>query len=287
MIYLYEYEKNIIKSRIGCRTQIFCCYKKNIEILAYIVKTITEKTKNDAIIMMIAGYNNQKSIHEKLKSHGCDKNTYWIDTVYRIAKQILESYGHAIGLSYDINIIENDINIKTIFIDYLRIYKKDIYDFLYIKCRLENKKIENILNDYLIEISYVKKNLMTEDEIIKRFDKKDVYFLEIYKSYNQALALCNSIDCDDVLLHAKKILLEQPWCADIYRSKYKHVCVDEDQYLSFIEREFIKSFCDDKIKSIFIIGCSDNHECLSINSSEESLRINFQKYFSAQSYEFI
>lgn len=46
----------------------------------------------------------------------------------------------------------------------------------------------------------------------------------------------------------RKILIDHDWIAKIYRSQYKHVCVDEAQDLNKAQYEFIKVLCGEAIK---------------------------------------
>ena len=93
------------------------------------------------------------------------------------------------------------------------------------------------------------------------------------------------MDFDDILVYAHRIFMEQPWCGQIYRAKYKHICVDEAQDLNKAQYEFIKALCGDQIKSVLMVG-DPNQMIFGFNgSSSEYFCSSFPKDFSPKVFE--
>lgn len=93
------------------------------------------------------------------------------------------------------------------------------------------------------------------------------------------------IDYDDILVYAHRILITHDWIAKIYRAKYKHICVDEAQDLNKIQYEFIKAFCGDTLKSIFMVG-DPNQMIYGFNgSSNRYLCDEFVRDFLPKKYD--
>ena len=65
------------------------------------------------------------------------------------------------------------------------------------------------------------------------------------------------IDFDDIIVYAHQILIEQPWCARIYRVMYKHIFVDEGQDLNKAQYELIKALCGENKNNLMIVGDPD------------------------------
>ncbi|WP_411908549.1 UvrD-helicase domain-containing protein [Escherichia coli] len=86
--------------------------------------------------------------------------------------------------------------------------------------------------------SKIKRELLTDLEVAELYPNNNIW--KIYQDYQSALLNSGGIDYDDILVYAHKILLTHDWVAKIYRSQYKHICVDEAQDLNKAQYEFIR-----------------------------------------------
>ncbi|HHH7688516.1 TPA: ATP-dependent helicase, partial [Escherichia coli] len=108
---------------------------------------------------------------------------------------------------------------------------------------------------------------------------------KIFQDYQSSLVNSGGIDYDDILVYAHKILLTHNWIAQIYRSQYKHICIDEAQDLNKAQYEFIKALCGDVIQSIFMVG-DPNQMIYGFNgSSKEYLCTYFLEDFTPFQFE--
>ena len=131
--------------------------------------------------------------------------------------------------------------------------------------------------------SKIKRELLTDLEVAELYPNNNIW--KIYQDYQSALLNSGGIDYDDILVYAHKILLTHDWVAKIYRSQYKHICVDEAQDLNKAQYEFIRVLCGDAIKSIIMVG-DPNQMIYGFNgSSKDYLCTNFVDDFTPQCFE--
>lgn len=249
------------------------------------VRYIVENTKKEGVIALTFTNKAADEMLNRLSDVQYIEERCWIGTIHSIAQRILEQYGHTIGLPSELHIFERDQDRKTVFLQSLRDSGTDIDTFLNIFDEQEKKEREKIITQYMTQFSVLKRELLGEHEIKSRYENHDEHFFAIYQAYQEALIESGGIDFEDILVYANRILLEQPWCAQIYRAQYKHVCVDEAQDLNKAQYEFIKSLCGDQIKSVLMVG-DPNQMIYGFNgSSEKFLCECFPQEFSATKYE--
>ncbi|MGL6634739.1 ATP-dependent helicase [Aeromonas veronii] len=207
----------------------------------------------------------------------------WIATIHSIAQRILEKYGHTVGLPAELHIYDRDKDRMEVFMQSLREDGIDIDDYLNISDSKELKSRERNLQSYMDIFSKIKRELLTESEVAELYPNNNIW--KIYKDYQSALLNSGGIDYDDILVCAYKILLDHDWIAKIYRSQYKHVCVDEAQDLNKAQYEFIKVLCGDVIKSVLMVG-DPNQMIYGFNgSSKDYLCSRFVEDFTPQKFE--
>ena len=247
------------------------------------VRYIIENTKTNGIIALTFTNKAAEEMIARLENLEELKNRYWIATIHTVAQRILEQYGHTIGLPSELHIYDRDQDRKVIFIQALREFGVDIDSFLNVDNEKIKKDREGTIQERLRQFSIVKRELLNEQEIKDKYiENKN--FWSIFQAYQNSLIESGGIDFDDILVYAHRILIEQPWCADIYRAKYKHICVDEAQDLNKAQYEFIKALCGEKIRSIMMVG-DPNQMIYGFNSSSHDyLCKNFLEDFNPTQY---
>jgi DNA helicase II / ATP-dependent DNA helicase PcrA len=214
------------------------------------VRYILENTKRDGVIALTFTNKAADEMLARLDDFADIENRCWIATIHGVAQRILEQYGNTIGLPSGLHIYDRDQDRKAIFVQSVVNSGLDLNSVLNAQ---EEKSRNLIIQKYLEQFSIIKRELLTEDEV-RESHSSDDDFWQIFQNYQEALLASGGIDFDDILVYAHRILLEQPWCGDIYRAKYKHLCVDEAQDLNRAQYEFIKALCSEKIKSIMMVG---------------------------------
>ena len=244
------------------------------------VRFILENTKREGVIALT--FTNKAAEEMQARLSDCDETAEraWVATIHSVAERILHRYGHMIGLPRELHIYERDKDRMDVFIQSLRDNWIDMDEYL----KLEGKKDrERVLREYMNVFSGIKRELLGERDAEVRFaDKPGLW--GIFQNYQYALLDSGGIDYDDILVYSRKLLLNQAWIADIYRAKYKHVCVDEAQDLNRLQYEFLRALCSDCITSVMMVG--DPHQMIyGFNgSSSDYLCKYFVQDFSAKSY---
>lgn len=249
------------------------------------VRFILEQTKKDGVIALTFTNKAAEEMASRLEDVPDVQERCWITTIHSVAQRILEQYGNTIGLPSELHIYERDQDRKAVFLQSLREEGMDIDAFLNISDENTKKDRERTISAYMANFSTVKRDLLTEEEIRNKYEGSHKRFLEIYQAYQEVLLRSGGIDFDNILVYAHRILMEQPWCGQIYRAKYKHVCVDEAQDLNKAQYEFIKVLCADQIHSVLMVG-DPNQMIYGFNgSSYEFICTQFVNDFSPSKYE--
>jgi len=140
-----------------------------------------------------------------------------------------------------------------VFLEALRADGVDIDEYLNVDDPQEKKGRERNLQNYMDGFSSIKREMLTEADVHERFtESPDVW--RVYSDYQNALLNSRGIDYDDILRYAHRILLTQPWTAEIYRAKYSHICVDEAQDLNRIQYEFIRALAGSEARNVMMVG---------------------------------
>lgn len=245
------------------------------------IRYILDTTRKDGVIALTFTNKAADEMFSRLGDVDDIHERCWINTVHSIAQRIIEQYGNTIGLPNELHIYEREQDRKTIFVQSLISNGFDVDTFLN---AYDEKDRINKIQKYMDQFSTVKRELLTTEEIIDT-NSYDENFIQIYKNYQDKLIESGGIDFDDILVYAHRILIEQPWCGDIYRARYKHICVDEAQDLNRAQYEFIKALCGEKIKSIMMVG-DPNQMIYGFNgSSHDFLCKYFVKDYSPQLFE--
>ncbi|TDB47903.1 ATP-dependent helicase [Photorhabdus luminescens] len=247
------------------------------------VRHILGKTKKDGVIALTFTNKAAEEMSVRLTDFDQVEDRIWIATIHSVAQRILEKYGHTVGLPSELHIYDRDKDRMEVFMQSLREDGIDIDDYLAITDSKELKSRERNLQSYMDIFSKIKRELLTELEVIELYPNNNIW--KIYQDYQTALLNSGGIDYEDILVYAHRILLTHDWIAKIYRSQYKHVCVDEAQDLNKAQYEFIKVLCGDVIKSVLMVG-DPNQMIYGFNgSSKDYLCSSFINDFTPQQFE--
>jgi DNA helicase-2/ATP-dependent DNA helicase PcrA len=284
MIYLSSSQAQIVEAPIGGAIRVLASAGSGkTRVLTERVRHIMEHTKRDGIIAIT--FTNKAADEMQTRLEGVDgiEQRCWITTVHSLCQRIIEQYGHAIGLPSELHIYERDQDRKAMFMQSLRNSGIDVDAVFDASNTNINTNRDKVMQNYLEQFSVVKRNLLSRQEIEEKYCK-DESFMQIFEAYQAALLQSGGMDFDDILVFAVRILLEQPWCAQVYRAKYKHLCVDEAQDLNRAQYEFVKAFCGTDIRSVIMVG-DPNQMIYGFNgSSHEYFCERFVEDFEPQSF---
>lgn len=247
------------------------------------VRYILQNTKKDGVIALT--FTNKAAEEMSVRLEDCieAEDRAWIATIHSVAQRILEKYGHTVGLPAELHIYDRDKDRMEVFLQSLREDGVNIDEYLNISDSKELKSREKNLQNYMDIFSRIKRELFTESDVTEKYPNNNIW--KVFQDYQSSLVNSGGIDYDDILVYAHKILLTHNWIAQIYRSQYKHICIDEAQDLNKAQYEFIKALCGDVIQSIFMVG-DPNQMIYGFNgSSKEYLCTYFLEDFTPFQFE--
>ena len=284
MISLSSSQAQIVEAPIGGAIRVLASAGSGkTRVLTERVRHIMEHTKRDGIIAITFTNKAADEMQKRLEGEDGFEQRCWITTIHSLCQRIIDQYGNAIGLPSELHIYERDQDRKSIFMQSLRDSGIDVDAFLDATGTKIKTNREKAIQNYLEQFSEVKRNLLSRQEIEQKYCK-DESFMQIFDAYQAALLQSGGMDFDDILVFAVRIFLEQPWCAKVYRAKYKHLCVDEAQDLNRAQYEFVKAFCGTDILSVIMVG-DPNQMIYGFNgSSHEYFCERFVEDFEPQSF---
>ncbi len=285
MINLSELQKEIVTSPIGTPLQILASAGSGkTRVLTERIRFILDNTKKDRVIALTFTNKAAEEMQERLADIDGIESRVWISTVHAIAQRILEQYGHTIGLPSELQIYDRDKDRMEVFLQSLRDEGVEIDTYLNIEDSKEKKSRQQVMQDYMDTFSDIKRELLSPDEVDERYSIESGV-RKIYEDYQNALLASGGIDYDDILIYAHKLLMTQDWIAELYRAKYKHVCVDEAQDLNKAQYEFINALCGSKIRSVLMVG-DPNQMIYGFNgSSEKYLTTRFVEQYQPMQFK--
>lgn len=277
-------QRQIIEAPINSAVQVLASAGSGkTRVLTERVRYILDKTKKEGIIALTFTNKAAEEMSARLADFEQVEDRVWIATIHSVAQRILEKYGHTVGLPTELHIYDRDKDRMEVFIQSLREDGINIDEYLNITDSRELKSREKNLQSFMDIFSKIKRELLTDLEVAELYPNNNIW--KIYQDYQFALLNSGGIDYDDILVYAHKILLTHDWVAKIYRSQYKHICVDEAQDLNKAQYEFIRVLCGDAIKSIIMVG-DPNQMIYGFNgSSKDYLCTSFVDDFTPQCFE--
>ncbi len=295
MNYLSESQEEIVTSLIGLPIQVLASAGSGkTRVLTERIRFILDSTKRDGVIALTFTNKAAEEMQDRLSDLIDIDDRAWISTIHSIAQKILDQYGHTIGLPSELHIYDRDKDRMAVFLQSLRDDGVNIDEYLDVDDSKEQKNRQKLMQEYMDIFSLIKRNMLSEEDILDKYSD-DGRIWKIYQDYQSALLESGGIDYDDILINAHSILLNHDWVANIFRAKYKHVCVDEAQDLNKAQYEFIKIFCGNSLTSLLMVGdpnqmiygfngSSSNYLCQQFISDFEPLKfVLTENYRSSKS----
>lgn len=285
MMALSPDQESIVKAPIENSLQVLASAGSGkTRVLTERIRFILENTKKDSVIALTFTNKAAEEMAERLDNVDAIEDRAWVATIHSVAQRILEQYGHTIGLPAELHIYERDKDRMEVFLQSLRDDNVDIDEYLNVSGSRERRNREGVMQKHMDAFAAIKREILNESEVAEKYPN-DSRLWKIYQDYQDALLASGGIDYDDILKYAYKILFLHDWVANIYRAKYKHICVDEAQDLNKIQYEFIKALCGESITSILMVG-DPNQMIYGFNgSSSEYLCSFFIDDFKPSVYE--
>lgn len=168
------------------------------------------------------------------------QGSMWIGTFHAICARILRRESAA--LPFDSNFVIMDADDQQTLIK--RIIKELNLD--------EKSYRANAMHN---AISNAKNNLMFPGDVPRSNYREEALF-RIYERYQKELQESNSVDFDDLLLWAHKLIKDNPQIRESYGRRFQHILVDEFQDTNTVQYQLLKLLAETS-KNIFVVGDED------------------------------
>lgn len=111
--------------------------------------------------------------------------------------------------------------------------------------------------DMLAAISRLKSKGLTHEQFaLRAIDEEELSLASVYRRYQDALRLCNSMDFDDLLLKSVELLQKSASAREYWQERFRYIMVDEFQDTSDVQYKLV-SLLAQKWKNICVVGDDD------------------------------
>ena len=100
----------------------------------------------------------------------------------------------------------------------------------------------------------------------------------VYNRYNRELRALNAMDFDDLLVQAVKLLDEHPGVREKWRSRFRHMLVDEFQDTNNLQLRLVSLLASDDPPNVCVVG-DDDQSIYGWRGAEVSNILEFEKHF--------
>lgn len=202
------------------------------------------------------------------------KANVFVGTFHGFCQQVLELRGNLIGLSKMPMIFEEETD-RLKLIEQAISHTPSYYSYY---ADLDSKGQRTFRYDVLDFISQIKRDLVSEEDLLKEKDGEDLMLL--YNSYQELLNTQNAIDFDDLIRLCYNLFSDNPSVAALYRRTYEYICIDEAQDLNFAQYQLLKAITANEYRNVMMVG-DPNQSIFAFNgSSSDYMSKNFIEDFN-------
>lgn len=190
---------------------------------------------------------------------GVSTRSLWIGTFHGLAHRLLRIHWQLANLPQTFQILDSD--------DQLRIIKRITKDLNIDDNQFPAKQTQYYINNKKDD------GLRYSDVLLAR-DRNEKYLQEIYRIYEQQCQQLGLVDFSEILLRAKELFTNNPELVEHYRSRFKHVLVDEFQDTNSLQYQWLKLMYNQNNNYFTMVGDDDQ----SIYSWRGAKVENIQKF---------
>ena len=184
-----------------------------------------------------------KEMRERLeKLVGPVAKRMWLGTFHALCAQMLRIHGDRIGLNPRFTILDSD--------DQLRLMKEVVKE-----ANLDSDRFKPSVA--LSKVSDAKNELLTPELVALNANKPhEKVYASLYARYQERLRATGSMDFDDLLMEAVRLLKESPETLEHWADRFKHVLIDEFQDVNEAQFQWARMLSK-KYKNICVVGDDD------------------------------
>ena len=206
------------------------------------------KKTNKKILALTFTNKAGEEIKERLSDIPKINKRIFVGTFHSFSQSVLENHGHLIGLSKMPHIFEKHTDREELIEQ--AIIQTPSYAAKYRK--QNNKQQRNSRYSTLDFISKKKREFIDDNELEQYTSDENSVLL--YRNYQDILISQNAIDFEDLLLLARKILVNYPNIAALYRRSFFAICIDEAQDLNNAQYQLLLALTSDEFTNIMMVG---------------------------------
>ncbi|TOK18860.1 DNA helicase UvrD, partial [Vibrio parahaemolyticus] len=193
MINLSPAQTAVVRAPVDSALQVLASAGSGkTRVLTERVRFLLNNSSKGSVVALTFTNKAAEEMQERLADCEEAENRAWIATVHSVAQRILEQYGHTIGLPSELHIYERDKDRMEVFLQSLREDGIDIDNYLNVSDKKELRGREQVLSNYMEAFSTIKRELMSEDDAIKRFPNSGTIW-KYFEDYQRALLNSNGI----------------------------------------------------------------------------------------------
>ena len=180
-----------------------------------------------------------------------------LSTFHALCVRLLRKHAHLLGYKENFSIFDEG--------DQMGLVKK-------IAARIHDKQDPIDPNLARNIISKAKNLGMSEPETT------DTALGSLFSKYQNELRTLNAMDFDDLLLQARTLLRDHPEARDEWRSRYRHIMVDEFQDTNKLQLELVSLLAGEERPNICVVG-DDDQSIYGWRGAESANLLEFERHF--------
>lgn len=189
----------------------------------------------------------------------------WIGTFHAMCARLLRAEGERMGIPRDFSIYDAGDQEALM---------KQVADSLLLNGQDPSFKPRALL----AEVSRAKNELLgPRDYERTAADSRERSIAHAYAYYQRMLAESHALDFDDLIMRAVDLFREHPDVLERYRSRFRHVLVDEYQDINFAQYKLIKMLAEAH-RNITVVG-DDDQSIYRWRGADVRLMLQFEKDF--------
>ncbi|MFC1856867.1 ATP-dependent helicase [Thermodesulfobacteriota bacterium] len=274
-------QKTIVESTEGAQLVLASAGSGKTRVLTERIRYLLEHRKAHYKVVGLTFTNKAaEEMRERLSDIVDLSEKAYIGTIHSFCQMMIESHGHTIGYEHPPVIMERESDRMEVMEEVLI---NNPFLFRYYKNISEEKEKRDYLYNLLNFISKRKRELPGAEPHLVDEDIGEEAAMA-FREYNERLEGQGTIDFDDILLLAYRILTERPQVARLYTRTYKYICVDEAQDLNEAQYALIQILAADN-GNILMVG-DPNQAIYGFNGSDRRFMLeHFPRDFQVEQFE--
>lgn len=162
------------------------------------------------------------------------------NTIHGFALDWLRRYGNEVGVKPDVIVLDDDLDRMTVLAEYLR--SIGLADQLGDDLSSTLKPLLNDIDEYRIN-----RNGSSSDRYL------GVSLEELADAYDTSLRERGAIDFPGMLISLVRLIDEDEWVLDLFRTLYSEILIDEGQDLTAIQSRLLRNLAGDSL-NLFVVA---------------------------------